>query len=653
MSLIYRILLSVFFLLILGSFAFMSIQKNPSEKISSNEIENKVSLMASTCWKLREIDTDSAVKIGLEALALAERHQIEREIPRICNFLGVVYMHYLYDSKPAIPFFHKALQYSISRNDSVQMGHAYNNLGDAFMLTGNAPLALEYAENSLNIFKELKHPSGIAYGYINLGLVYRLKKDYEESLRYFERAMEIRIEQGDEIGLASVLLELATTNKDKGDLELAMDLYEESYKHHMAINNVSYTSLSLNGIADVHYLKGDYEEALKYYNRSVTLDITKKRRTALIEDYFGLALVNAQMGNRMAGELDLKKAHEEVDKMNLPSIILKLYENYATFYKILDDYKMATASLDKFLTLYDSLLAIQKFQILNETQNNFFIKQNLNKAQHDIETNGLVRKYLMVIMTLMLVLISFIIWRLRVNRKLNNKLKLVNQSKDKLFSVISHDLKTPFNSLLGFSEILIENIKDSNYEDAGKYAKIINSSSKESLNLLTNLLNWSRSQTGRIEFKPEQIKLETIFIDLSAFFKNEAERYKINLVFKDEINAIVNVDPNILRVILTNLISNALKYTQKGGLINVGAIKQKSQIIINVQDNGIGMSAEVVRNFSNNKNTVSTEGLNKEKGTGLGLIICKDLIEIHRGKISVKSELGKGSVFQIELPAIL
>lgn len=650
MSLIYRIILVLVIILSLTAIACIGAPDDFEKTKSIADIQKKVSLLADNCWKLREIDSDSAVILGEQALALAEDIKFNDEIPRICNFIGVIHIHYLYDVKSSIPYFHKALETSLTNNDSIQIAYAYNNLGDAFMLTGNVPLALEYAMNSLNTFEKLDNLTGLAYGYVNLALVYRLNKEYSESLRYFTLARDIRVQQDDKNGLAYLLLEFASTYKALGNLDLAMEFYEKSYQQHLAIKNESYAAYSLNGIADIHYLNGNYEQALKYYKQSLTLNQERNKRYALIDDYFGLALVHAQLGNREEGEFALNAALEAAAKMDLAKEILKVHENFATFYQILNDYKMATSSMDKFLTLYDSLLSIQKFEILRETQNNFFIKQNLSKAQQELETSTLLRKYLIVIIVLLVLLGLVIVWRLRVHRKLNNKLKLANQSKDKLFSVISHDLKSPFNSILGFSDILIDNLKSKNYDDAGKYASIIYQSSKQNLNLLTNLLNWSRSQTGKIEFNPKPIQIEDLLIDLKEFFKNDIEKNKIDLNFQNEIKSMVKADPNILRVILTNLISNAFKYTKSNGEIAVRAFKRGNKIFISVEDNGIGMSEDTIKKLRSNETISSTEGLHNEVGTGLGLTICKELIEIHKGQLIIDSELNKGSIFKVEFP---
>ena len=621
------------------------------DRILSDDVEAEIKTMADECWKLRESHSDSSIKIGLAAISLAEENDFPNEVARIYNFVGVVHIHYLYDAQSSISYFHKALEFSSLINDSVQLGFSYNNLGDAFMLTGNAPLAQQYAQKSLEIFENLNYQSGIAYSYVNMGLVARLEKKYDEAIMYFNLAKDIRINLDDKTGIASNLIELAKTYKEKGELEKAMEVYKESYRQHIILNNYSHMAHCLNGMADIYYLEGNYTKAQEYYTQSVDLNIEKKHFYAQIANHIGLAKVFAQQEKVREGELELKAALEIANSLNLHSEILKTYQAYSVFYQILNDYKNATQSLDVFFALYDSLLSIQKFEILKETQNNFFVQQNLNKIQHELESTRLMRIYLIVILALLLGIIILIIWRLRMQRNLNRQLKQVNQSKDKLFSVISHDLKNPFNSILGFSEVLIEELGNKEYANAQKHAAIIQKSSKENLKLLTNLLDWSRSQTGRIAFNPEKISIKKLFDELNEFFINDAQQLDIKLEFKNEAKAEAFGDSNIIRIILTNLISNALKFTKKSGVIEIFADQEESKLIIQVKDNGIGMSALQLKNLFDGSKMVSTTGLNHEKGTGLGLIICRELIEIHKGKLNISSELGKGSVFEIQLPA--
>ncbi len=231
-----------------------------------------------------------------------------------------------------------------------------------------------------------------------------------------------------------------------------------------------------------------------------------------------------------------------------------------------------------------------------------------------------------------------------------SQLRELNSTKDKLFSIIAHDLRSPFNAILGFSEILIENIKDFEVAKSIKYLEIINSSAKNTLILLDNLLTWANAQTGKNRYKPEITNLPVIIHEILEESKSMANIKSISLnnTLTDDIE--VYADVNMLKTILRNLTSNAIKYTGSNGEVSISAVQNQNNIEITVADNGVGMGEEIrIKVFEMNSN-ITTVGTAKEKGSGLGLILCKEFVEMHGGEIWVESELGKGSSFIFSLP---
>lgn len=231
-----------------------------------------------------------------------------------------------------------------------------------------------------------------------------------------------------------------------------------------------------------------------------------------------------------------------------------------------------------------------------------------------------------------------------------NRLKELNATKDRIFSIIAHDLKSPFNSIFGFSNLLAEQIHNKNYHELEKYATIIQSSSKKSIDLLTSLIEWSRSQTGRNKFNPEYVELEPIINEVIELFKDSASQKSIT-IFKDlPQNIPVFADKAMIGCILRNLLSNALKFTHTGGEIRIGANQYETEIRVSLADNGVGMKKEAIDNLFQIEKSYSTLGTQQEVGTGLGLLLCKEFIEMHNGKIWVASESDNGSIFNFALP---
>ena len=229
-------------------------------------------------------------------------------------------------------------------------------------------------------------------------------------------------------------------------------------------------------------------------------------------------------------------------------------------------------------------------------------------------------------------------------------LKELNATKDKFFSIIAHDLKSPFNAIIGFSNLLSEQMKEKDYDGIEEYAEIIQSSSIRAMSLLSNLLEWSRSQTGRMDFQPEHFELVSLINDVADLSRDFAKQKSIAIAQELPHNLNVFADKAMIATILRNLISNAIKFTNVGGRILVSSEQTLNENIITITDNGVGLDQEALANLFRIDQNNSSKGTQNELGTGLGLILCKEFIEKHKGRIWAESEPGKGSSFSFSIP---
>jgi two-component system sensor histidine kinase/response regulator len=234
----------------------------------------------------------------------------------------------------------------------------------------------------------------------------------------------------------------------------------------------------------------------------------------------------------------------------------------------------------------------------------------------------------------------------------NNEIRLkeLNATKDRFFSIIGHDLKSPFNNVIGFSDLILDQIQSGDYERVGKYAAIIQDSSERAMNLLKNLLEWSQAQTGKIKFNPQCIELVSVINEVLELSNDTAHQKSITILKKLPQNIPLVADKAMTHTILRNLITNALKFTNSGGELTISTEQIEKQLIVSVADNGIGMIQEDIDKLFQIDYCYSKEGTNKESGTGLGLLLCKEFIEMHKGKIWIESEIGKGSTFKFSIP---
>ena len=236
-------------------------------------------------------------------------------------------------------------------------------------------------------------------------------------------------------------------------------------------------------------------------------------------------------------------------------------------------------------------------------------------------------------------------------KRSREKLLELNSTKEKLFSIISHDLKGPLGSVLTFSDLLLENWDVYTPEKIYQFVKSINQSSKGTYELLENLLDWSRSQTGSLIQKIEKHNLKSIVDNVLGIYTELAKNKNIKLQSSIISDIQVFCDINMTKTVLRNLISNAIKFTKVDGIISLNCIKLESMVEIHISDSGVGIDPENIPFLFSLEKNITTSGTKGERGTGLGLMLCKDFIEKQWGKIWVESEAGNGSIFKFTLPA--
>ncbi len=225
----------------------------------------------------------------------------------------------------------------------------------------------------------------------------------------------------------------------------------------------------------------------------------------------------------------------------------------------------------------------------------------------------------------------------------------LNATKDKFFSIIAHDLRSPITTLISLSDILRTEKENLTPDQNNEVITSLYDLSKNYLKLLDNLLQWSKMQTGGMEAVPEIFNLTEVIADAVTIYKTTAAEKQISLVNNVQMPVMVFADINMIRTVVRNLVSNALKYTNKNGIVSISKQVGESQVTVSVQDNGIGMSSDMVERLFLLDKAFSTRGTSNEKGTGLGLILCKDLLKKNDGSLQVISEPGTGTTFLFTL----
>jgi two-component system, sensor histidine kinase and response regulator len=293
------------------------------------------------------------------------------------------------------------------------------------------------------------------------------------------------------------------------------------------------------------------------------------------------------------------------------------------------------------------LVEIRTSELLQTNQQLLEHQLRLEEQSHELKAQS---ENLMNTNNLLIEKQNFILEQTKKLEQTNEQLSVLNATKDKFFSIIAHDLRNPFNVLMGLSEIMYKSYNKLTVEKIKKYSEIIFMSAKSGYNLLENLLQWSRAQTGNINFEPTKVQLQVVAEETLALLEGAAERKNITINQQIGSGTIAFADESMVMTILRNIISNAIKFCNENGTINISAELKDGVVEVSVSDNGVGIPAGTIKKLFRVDSTISTKGTSNEQGTGLGLLLCKEFVEKHNGKIWVVSEQSKGSDFRFTLP---
>ncbi|MBN2273256.1 MAG: hypothetical protein JXR41_16055 [Bacteroidales bacterium] len=276
-----------------------------------------------------------------------------------------------------------------------------------------------------------------------------------------------------------------------------------------------------------------------------------------------------------------------------------------------------------------------------------FVSLSLKELDLMAPTPESIILFLAISLTVIILTFGFIIM---VNIRLSQDLIRQNAMKDKFFSIIAHDLKNPMNNIMGFSDLLSVKLQENNREETVYMSRAIKQSVTQINTLLENLLEWALSQTGKVRYLPEKINLRDFITEEYKYYLPFAESKKLSLDTEGITAICVWADNNMLKTIMRNLITNAIKYTHSGGTISIRSEQQLSFAEVSVSDTGIGIEETTMKTLFSFDDKMTTRGTQDEKGSGLGLVLCKEFVERNGGSIWVKSEPGKGSTVYFTLP---
>jgi signal transduction histidine kinase len=596
----------------------------------------------------------------------------------------------------------------IAKEDTVKINTLFR-ISSLYIYT-DSKKNLQYAQKSLALATKLKYEIGIADAFNNIGIYYYMKVDYPQALNYIYKSLRLFEKLNDQKGIATTNNSLGIIYVEYKDYKLALQCYNNALKASQKTNDKKTISIHLNNIGDVYLRMKDYQKALIYFEKAIQSNTLEKRSKEAGFNYTNIAITlnflkqyekSIENSNKSIlaynndnslfnafNKLELGKSYyhlsleekntiksdqhlqKSLDYLNESMIIFKreeslidirdAYSYLSKIYKAKGKPKEALSYFEKSTTLNDSIFSNE-----NKTQMEFLkSKREIDLRDKKIEIQNLKIKsearkvYLLYTITAaVLILLSLFFWlylsKRKTNLQLNEKNKIIsniNKQKDKFFSIIAHDLRGPFNGFLGLTELLAEDIDDMDKEEI-QFAAVNMRSSAVNLNkLLENLLEWSRMEQGLIPFSPQENRLLPVVNECVATLGASANKKEIKIQTEIQEGISVYADNNILHTVVRNILSNAVKFTPKGGTIIIQGKEDDKNTTISIKDSGIGMNAKMIENLFQLDVKTNRKGTEDEASSGLGLILCKEFVEKHGGKIWVESEENVGSTFYFSLP---
>lgn len=674
-----------YYILILLLGLLLSIPKAKSQKFeqtidslelavkTSTDTEHQVKSHMQLCWVLRNRDPERAMFHGNSALAIIEDNNLEQYHAQALNYLGVVHRNkgeYNY----ALDLYKQALEWATKTNNKIQIAYSYNNIGGIYTLTNSYPEAIEAIEKAKKLFEETNQIEGIGYASVNLGNLYRHLKSFQESMLYFNEAEKIKTQLNDTIGLTVVKQLKADILKEEGKSNEAEKLLNElvlEYEHNKDIKG---KAIIINELGLIELERNNIQNAIRLFKEAEAINKPIENKQGLIYNHINLGIAYTRSGNYNLALKSIQDGYDLGTVLGDRRSLLKAHQAFIDLYEKQGNWKATSSAQKDYLKIYESLYNFEQSEQISSIRDKYvnekrFIEEKLQIEENkNIEIESTIKQlrsnYLKIGLVVLFIfaaifLVLYLFYR-RWNRENKENTRLLNiqnaeltdanTTKEKFLSIIGHDLKNPFNSVLGLSNLIIDQWESLDDEERFQITNEINNSSQTIYELLDNLLIWSRTQTTNTVCIPEKYDLNEGIKQLFEIFRNQANFKNINVRLEIKGEEIVYADPNMIGTVIRNLISNALKFTQNGGQIVIRTQQKVDMVEFSISDNGKGILPDDLKRIFEDQGHHTTKGTANETGSGLGLLLAKDFIKRNNGIIWVESKPGKGSLFAFTLP---
>lgn len=627
--------------------------ESASEK-DKTEILNE---LAKNNW---DIQPRKSLEFASQALILSQKYKDKYQEIHSLNNMGTA-SAILGDIEKALEYFQQGLTIANEEDNKEMISGISNNLANIHFGWGSYRESLKFYILAAKMFSKLNNEHGLCVSYGNIALIYDYLTEYEKSLEYHKLALKYAEKIDDKREIASCYLNIAEHHSSLKKFDTAFEFYQKAYDIGKSLNSMMLITGSLNGIASYYKQEKKYRLAIENFLKSLQIsvqsgDITQTAATyyEVGEIYFFLGKYNEALSNSLEGFRLSKELNYQRGIVRCSALLVEVYEK-------LDNLEKAYEYLNLYSTLKDSVNSEENKLIISEMQTKFETEkkeQEIELLTKEKQIQIIYRNLLFIGVILIIIFIAIIynryLLKVRANEQIKKReieLEKANATKNKFFSIIAHDLKNAFNSIRVGSKLLSVDIELLDKKTIKTIGFELRSSAENLYKLLENLLQWSRLQMGSIKLQIMKLNLKLITDQNIELLSGNAQKKNITII--NEVSEDINVitDRNMLDSILQNLIANALKFSHKDSEITIAAEKKDDFIETKISDKGIGISENNIEKLFKIDQHFTVRGTESEKGTGLGLILCKEFIEKNNGEIRIASKLKEGTTVTFTLPA--
>lgn len=556
--------------------------------------------------------------------------------------------------------------------------YAYRSLASAYSYYGSFYLTIDNIQKALGLFEQLGDSAGVASCYISLGHTYRRLRNRSNELMYHKKAYEIflRLNQPERIGVTAH--NLGETYLNTGDLEKSLALTELAIRINDSLRNYSVLSACYKVLGNIRMRTKEFSEAEKSFREVLRISAAlglNSQKIATVEAMMGLAEIYSQAGLTEKKVAILQEAVDFVQTNKLAEFVQPVYlslmeesarsGNNTNTIRIIRNYQAIQDSLNKLQLEDRNRLTLGFFQLFElEKKNTELISRNRQQEERIHTRNQLitgVAVFTAVLLGMLLLLIrnfrklkktnALLVEKERIISLQNRSLAELNATKDKFFSVVSHDMKAPLNSLVTFAGLLEEKLDTLPKEQLLPLLRELKNNLAGTSKMTDNLLTWAKLQMKELRTVPGWVSLNEVTAAIISVYREIAHNKNISISVQLPDHAQVWADRNQVEFIVRNLVNNAIKFTPPGGKINISAEPfQEDKYALKVSDTGEGIHETIVHKLFTAEPIYSAAGTAGEKGTGLGLKLCHEFTKLNKGSLMVASKTGQGTVFSLILP---